>query len=146
MNEELQSTNDELHATNEALRVQADELDNVNAFMESILESIGGAITVVDRDLRIQVWNGMSEELWGLRADEVIGTNVLSLDIGLPVERLAGPLRSSLNGAKSFQTLLLDAHNRRGQPFRCRVRCGALQRTNGSVLGAILMMEEVAGD
>jgi two-component system CheB/CheR fusion protein len=145
MNEELQSTNDELHGTNDTLRVQAGELDNVNAFMESILESLGGAIVVVDRELRVQVWNGVSEDLWGLRTDEVVGSNLLSLDIGLPLERLAAPLRRCLNGTEARQVLTLDAHNRRGQEFRCRVRCSALERDGSAVLGAILLLDDADG-
>ena len=30
-------------------------------------------MVVVDRDMRVVVWNRGSEELWGLRADETVG-------------------------------------------------------------------------
>ena len=30
-------------------------------------------MVVLDRDLQVQIWNRQSEDLWGLRADEVRG-------------------------------------------------------------------------
>lgn len=142
MNEELQSTNDEFQVTNEALRWQAGELDEVNAFLESILESFGGGIVVVDRDLRVQVWNAASEYLWGVRPEDAIGAHMLSFDIGLPVERLASPVHACLAGTLKAHDLVLAAHNRKGQEFRCHVRCRALTRASGEALGVLLMMEE----
>ncbi len=43
MNEELQSTNEELQTTNTEVRQRSDELNNVNAFLESILTSLAAA-------------------------------------------------------------------------------------------------------
>ena len=98
MNEELQSTNEELETVNEELRERSDELNQVNTFLESILGSLRGGVVVVDRDLLVQVWNHKAEDLWGLRADEVRGKNLLNLDIGLPVERLKPAIRACLSG------------------------------------------------
>ena len=107
MNEELQSTNEELssinmelQAINDELRLRTEELNEVNAFMESILASMRGGVVVVDRELKVQVWNARAEDLWGLRPDEAEHRHLLSLDIGLPdrtgdrayLERLEGGL------------------------------------------------------
>ena len=54
---------------------------------------MGVGVVVLDRSLSIQVWNAHSSELWGLRADEAEGRNLLALELGLPVEELRGPLR-----------------------------------------------------
>src|SRR5688572_30227523 len=56
MNEELQSANDEMQTTNEELRDRSIEINNLNAFMESILGSLEAAVVVLDRDLVVQVW------------------------------------------------------------------------------------------
>ena len=98
MNEELQSTNEELQTINDELRQRSDELNTVNAFLESILTSLRGGVVVVDQELKVLVWNDKADELWGLRADEAVGRNLLGLDIGLPVERLKQPMRDCLNG------------------------------------------------
>ncbi len=88
MNEELQSTNEELETVNDELRRRSEEFKRVNAFLEAILGSLRGGVVVVDPDFLIRVWNPQAENLWGLRSDEVRGSNLLNLDIGLPVVRL----------------------------------------------------------
>ena len=45
---------------------------------------------MIDRDLRIRMWNRRAEDLWGLRAHEVIGQHFLNLDHGLPFEQRTG--------------------------------------------------------
>ena len=115
MNEELQSTNEELETINEELRQRSGELDRVNAFLESILLSLGVAVAVLDREQRIQIWNEQAEDLWGLRSDEVSGQHLLSLDIGLPVEKLRRPIRNALAGNTEGNEVVLDATNRRGR-------------------------------
>jgi len=143
MNEELQSTNEELQTINEELRQRSDELNNVNAFLESILTSLRGGVTVVDADLKVLVWNENADDLWGLRADEVVGHHLLNLDIGLPVERLKQPLRECLAGQRQFTEMQLDATNRRGKTIRCRVTCSPLLGPNHMIRGAIVMMEDL---
>ena len=85
MNEELQSTNEELETINDELRERTDELNQVNAFLEAILTSLGSASPCWTPHQRVQVWNPRAEDLWGLRADEAFDKHFLSLDIGLPV-------------------------------------------------------------
>src|SRR5581483_339361 len=75
--EELQSTNEELQAINDELRMRTGELDEVNDFLESMLVSQRGGLVIVDRDLRVSVWNDASAELWGLRRDETPGQHFL---------------------------------------------------------------------
>src|SRR5581483_7400209 len=88
MNEELQSTNEELETINDELRQRTDELNDVNSYLESILTSLQTGVIVVNRDMRIQVWNQQATELWGLRSEEVEGEHLMNLDIGLPVDQL----------------------------------------------------------
>ena len=73
MNEELQSTNDELHTINDTLRERSVELDDARTFLDSLLNSVHFGLVVVDREMRVVVWNRGCEELWGLRADETTG-------------------------------------------------------------------------
>jgi two-component system, chemotaxis family, CheB/CheR fusion protein len=142
MNEELQSTNEELETINDELRQRTGELDRVNAFLESILLSLGVAVAVLDREQRIQVWNEEAEDLWGLRGDEVAGQHLLSLDIGLPVEKLRRPLRNALAGNAEGNELVLDATNRRGRAIRCKVTCLPLIVASKEVQGVIVLMEK----
>jgi two-component system, chemotaxis family, CheB/CheR fusion protein len=150
MNEELQSTNEELETINDELRERTSELNQVNEFLEAILTSLGIGVAVVDRQQRVQVWNHRAEDLWGLRQDEAVEHHLLSLDIGLPIEQLAGPLRAVLGGASDRENTVVEAVNRRGRAIGCATTILPLVAASGdgeAIRGAILLMEDgpVAG-
>lgn len=142
MNEELQSTNEELQTINDELRVRTDELNRINAFVESILTSLHAGVIVMDRDLRVTVWNRKSEDLWGLRPDEVQGQNFLNLDIGLPVDQLKKPIRACLQEKSERQALVVQARNRRGKDICCKVMISPLLDSDREVQGIISLIEE----
>lgn len=144
MNEELQSSNEELQTLNEELHRRTEELNTVNAFLSSILTSLRGGVVVIDRDLRILIWNVKAEDLWGLRSDEVQGQHFLNLDIGLSVDSILPPIRSCLAGVKYEPTdMILNAINRRGKTIQCRVICAPLIDLQQTIQGVILLMEEL---
>jgi two-component system, chemotaxis family, CheB/CheR fusion protein len=136
-NEELQSTNEELETMNEELRIRSAELDEVNSYLSTVLASVPVAVIVLDADLRVRTWNRISEDLWGLRSDEVAGQAFFGLDLGLPTGPLREPVRDCLDGSGEAR-LSLDAVNRRGQAITCAVTCTALT-TAGD--GVVLLME-----
>jgi two-component system CheB/CheR fusion protein len=142
MNEELQSTNDELEAMNEAQAERASELDRANLFLEGILGSLGLGVVVLDRDQRIQLWNSSAADFWGLRDHEVVGQHFLSLDIGLPVEKLKEAIREALSDDPREGTVTLQAVNRRGRKFDAHIRALPLKDDGGAPYGALLLMSE----
>jgi two-component system CheB/CheR fusion protein len=139
-NEELQSTNDELHGLNEQLELRGGDLDRANLHLQGILTGLHLGIVVLDRQLTVQLWNDWADDLWGLRATEAVGRSFLNLDIGLPVERLARPIRRCLD-AREGQTVQIAARNRRGHEISCRVVVNPLA-LDDDVAGVILVMEE----
>jgi two-component system CheB/CheR fusion protein len=142
MNEELQSANEELQTINDELRSRSTDLNSAHAFLESVFTSLRSGVVVVDRDLRVQVWNHRAEDLWGVRADEAQRANFLGLDIGLPVNDLRPSLREILSGSKEHAEVVLPATSRRGRPLECRVIMAPLRGSNDGVDGVILLMEE----
>jgi two-component system CheB/CheR fusion protein len=140
MNEELQSANEELETTNSALRDRSTEVSELNQFLQSILGSMESAVIVLGTDMDVRAWNSRAEDLWGLRAEEVLGQHFLNLDIGFPVERLRAPIRSCLGGKAEREQVTAHAVNRRGRPVTCTVNisCMAGEGPNG---GVILIMD-----
>ena len=128
---------------NDELRNRGLALNSANSFLESVFASLRTAVIVVDRDLRITVWNDRSTELWGMRPDEVLGSDLLSLDIGLPVSELRSTVRDVVNGKGGHVEVALDATSRRGKPVRCRVSVSPLQHADRSSAGAILLTDEL---
>ena len=144
MNEELQSSNEELETMNEELRHRTEEVNDVNAFLETILTTIGVAVAVLDRNQRVQIWNGQARELWGLTAADAEDEHLMSLDFGLPVDKLRQQIREVLAGRSQREETVVEATNRRGKMFQCRVTFLPLRDGgDGNVSGAIMMMEDV---
>jgi two-component system CheB/CheR fusion protein len=139
MNEELQSTNDELEVMNTEATTRALELERLRLFFEGILGSLKVGVAVIDRSHKVQIWNQMSEELWGLRSAEVEGMDFMALDIGLPVQELEDAIARSFGGSTRQLDVRLDAINRRGQTFECLVRVTPLQRINGETYASMIL-------
>ena len=140
MNEELQSVNEEIETSNDELRVRGREVNQVNAFLETVLKNLGTGVAVVDAEQRIQIWNDQAEDLWGLRTLEAEGAHLMSLEIGLPLDQLKAPIRTLLSGDVNGNPVVeLDAVNRLGKTVKCRVTLMPLQ-IDGSV-GVVLLME-----
>jgi len=147
MNEELSSTNEEFQSINDELRDRTAEFNSVNAYMESVLKSVEMSVIVVDVNLNVQVWNGLSFEMWGLRPEEVEGKSILTLDIGFPVEVLSGPIRLALSENRPTDSVEVAALSRRGHPMQCRARITPLVGQTATTDGAIILIEEVrSGD
>lgn len=144
MNEELHSTNEEIEASNEELHRRTDELNDTGAFLESILTGLRVGVVVLDKGFSVVNWNYASEDLWGLRSDEVRSQSFFNLDIGLPVDQLGALIRSTLSGDGSAPSAItVDARNRRGKAIRCRVTASPRRGSAGERRGVILMMEDL---
>jgi len=143
MNEELQSTNEELQTINDELRLRSDELNQVNGFLESIFTSLRAGVAVLDRELRVLVWNSRAEDLWGVRRDEAERAYFFNLDVGLPVGQLMQPIRASLAGDLTDHEVMLRATNRRGRAIVCQTRVLPLVApSGGEPRGVIVLMDE----
>jgi two-component system CheB/CheR fusion protein len=145
-NEELQSTNDELQYVNDEAQRRGDELTQLNSSFRAIMGSLEQAVVVLDQQLVVQVWNGRSEDFWGLRSDEVVGKSFLGLDIGLDIDQLWAPVRGCLDGVSDEVAVALPARNRRGRAFMCRVRCLPFRLDGASPEGVVVVMDEQPGD
>jgi two-component system, chemotaxis family, CheB/CheR fusion protein len=109
--------------------------------MGSILASLSAGVVVVDRDLLVRVWNDTAQDMWGLRATEVIGTNLLALDSGLPVDAILAMVRDVAAGRSPAGEVATSARNRLGRAILCRMTVTPL-RMDGDVAGAVLVMED----
>jgi two-component system, chemotaxis family, CheB/CheR fusion protein len=145
MNEEMQATNEELQTINDELGQRTIELNQLNAFLESIWAGLEGAVTVLDPDLRVLVWNPGAEDLWGVRQDEVQGQHFLNLDIGLPIDQVRPALRAAMGGENGTQSAVIQATNRRGRTVVCRVTCSPLLDSDKTLRGVIMVVVDEPG-
>jgi two-component system CheB/CheR fusion protein len=140
--EELQSTNEELQTVNQELHERTAELGDTNSFMSSILGSVRVGVVVLDENLRVQVWSPRAQDLWGLRADEVVVQSLMSLEIGLPLDPVRELIRRTLPREHGHEVIEVDAANRRGRGIQVRITCSRLQPEGGN--GVILLMEDLS--
>jgi len=89
-NEELQSTNEKLTTVNEELLVKSEALNETNASLESIIESVADPILVTDREGRLRRFNAAASSLLQVgRGDIGNLVDTLKRRRGLPdLERL----------------------------------------------------------
>lgn len=144
MKAELQFDSDELESLGDELRARTAELVAADDLLESMLVGRRNGLVVIDRGLRISVWNDRSAELWGLRPQDASNRHFLNLDVGLPVEELRDPIMAVLAGYSDGERADLDAVSRRGRDFRCRVSVVPLSGRDGQIRGAIIVTEELS--
>ena len=94
INEELKSTNEELEATSQEQISRIAELSKLNQHYEKALSSIDLGIIVADTDLLVRAWNGAAAHMFGKSEDEVKGKHLVTLDIGLSPDQLAGIIKT----------------------------------------------------
>jgi two-component system CheB/CheR fusion protein len=80
--EELQAANTELGALNAELEGRTAELHRLDAYHRSLVNSFEHGIVVLDSDGVVSTWNEVAEQMWGLRADQVVGRPFFALPIG----------------------------------------------------------------
>lgn len=141
MNEELQSANDELHTSRTALRERSGQLDDARGFLDALITAVPQGLVVVDREMRVVMWNRACEDLWGLRSDETIGTKLTALDFGLPMQNVLRMVGNAFVDKAGSGESVVDAVDRRGRPARVRVICTSLPDPNGGIGGSLLLIE-----
>jgi two-component system, chemotaxis family, CheB/CheR fusion protein len=142
LNEELESTNSELNHINDDLQERSRVIDRLNTLLLAITGNIELGATVLDKTMRVQVWNERAADLWGVRSDEVLGKSFYDLDIGLPSERLRGLISAGASGQPEHDELIVEATTRRGRRIRCRVMAHTLG-DGDAVTGVVLVMQEL---
>ncbi len=146
LNEEARSSNEEMESVNEELRIQAEQATSYRLYLEAVLRSMNGGIVVLDGKLDIQSWNRWSENAWGLRADEVVGTGFEALDIGLPVHLLRESIEAVRSGREAQAGQTLEAVDRRGRRILCEITVSALMDEGQRNRGLVLLFQDVTGE
>jgi two-component system CheB/CheR fusion protein len=143
INEEARSSNEEMQSANEELRIQAQQAVNYKVHLESVLRSMNVGVVVIDDNHLIQGWNRWSENTWGLRAEEVIGTSFDALEIGLPIHLLRDSLRAVQQGESESAAQVLEGVDRRGRQIVCSIRVSPLASDERADCGAVIAFEDI---
>jgi two-component system CheB/CheR fusion protein len=145
INEESNSSNEEMESVNEELRIQAQEATTYRDYLESVLRSLNVGVMVLDDRFRLASWNRWNENVWGLRSEEVVGTEFASLSIGVPLQLLREGLSAVQIGEKSVHEQVLEGIDRRGRKIIVQVRAVRLS-SERSASGLVLAFEDLTED
>jgi two-component system CheB/CheR fusion protein len=144
LNEEARSSNEEMESVNEELRIQAEQASSYRLHLESVLRAMNGGIIVLDQKHAIQSWNRWSENIWGVRGEEVMGTSLEALDIGLPVHELRDSIAAVQSGRQEQADKVLEGVDRRGRRILCRIRVSGLLDERGESHGLVLVFQDIS--
>jgi two-component system CheB/CheR fusion protein len=107
---------------------------------------MAGGIVVLDEAHMIRSWNRWSENTWGVRAEEAMGTKFEALDIGLPVRKLRDAISDVELGRSEHVDKMLEGVDRRGRQILCRIRVSALTDDEGASHGLVLIFQDITDE
>ena len=150
-NEELQSTNEELETTVEELQAanselgmlnaqfdaRSSELRRLDAYHRGLLNSMEQSIFVTDRSLLVTSWNQAAERLWGLRAEQVIGRELMLLPLADVVRMLRPALDTALKQETTAEVHDVPYTLPGGEVRKATVRVTPLRDALGGVTGLV---------
>lgn len=140
--EELRSARKELRNAREELRERKHQLADSRAFLQALLSSARNGVAIVDLELRVVAWNEASEALWGVPSSAAVDRRLEELDIAIPLNDVASPLREVAEGKRRRWETRLEARNRHGRAIRVGVRCVPFVDESGEPRGAVILAEE----
>jgi two-component system CheB/CheR fusion protein len=169
-NEELQSSNEELETTNEELRSSNEQLEMTNLELKTasdaverlnetlldanlalrrfsslhhqVMDNLPSAVVVLNSHLLVEEWNEAATDLWGLDEAAVVGEPFFGLDFGLPLGTLQEPVRSCRSAGAVASTVEVEATDRSGRRFICRVQVMPISGREPET-AAMLIMDRV---
>jgi two-component system CheB/CheR fusion protein len=157
-NEELSSSNEQFHAANEELRSTTVAVERLNTTLvdanvalrrfsslhRQVMDHFPSAVVVLNSQLLVEEWNVAATELWGLEEATVVGEPFFGLDFGLPLPSLQEPVRACRSAGAAPSSVEVQATDREGRPFVCRVRVMPIAGEEPET-SAMLVMDRVGG-
>ena len=133
--EELQSTNEELNTLNEELTNRNRELTRSHNDLNNLFSNIDVAIIVLDNNLKIRLFNPISEKLFNLIPADV-GRSISDIRLKLDISDLEGKLNDTL---ENFVLKKEEVQGEKGRWFEMRMRpyLTAEKKIDGLVLSFV---------
>ena len=157
-NEELKTTNEELQSTNEELETTVEELQAANAelaalnseledcgaelarldsYHRAVADGMDAAIIVLDRAGVVRTWSQAAERMWGLRSDQVLGRELLTLPLGELVRVARPALQRVVASGLAEPPLTVSYPDADGGQHPASLRITAVHDGNGAVVGGV---------
>jgi PAS domain S-box-containing protein len=129
------------------LREQSEEAQRTRRFFENIVQDAGEAIISLDRDGVIRTWNRSAEQIYGYKAEEIIGQKS---HIVVPPDLVAAGEPERLTEDLANKGFIRDYETKRvrkdGTIIRVRITRSALRDDDGSIIGSSAIVRDVTAE
>ena len=128
----------------ERLRSQSEEARRMRLFFENIVQDAGEAIISLDNEGVVRSWNRSAEQIYGYRAEEIIGGTV---DVLVPPDLLAAGEVDRLARAVEKDGYLRNYETRRvrkdGSIINVRITRSVLRDAEGRIIGSSAIVSDI---
>jgi two-component system CheB/CheR fusion protein len=139
--EELEATSEELEALNEELYRRGGEAHHANALMHEVLGRLPMGVAVLDRDLRVLVWNAKMGAIWNKEASDIERRSLHELDVAWPGGQIAAAAAACHSNGEA-SVLAVDGTRPTGE--RVARMLTVLPLRQGPAEGVVILVEEVS--
>lgn len=149
--EELEEERDSLLEKMESLRRDMDlerrEAENVRRVQEVLVD--GGlpcAVVTANADLEIFTWNPAAEELWGKKAEVMLGQELSAAALPTLDVSVVESAREALRKSGRVELPRTSFRDGRGRRRHVQGRCDAIPGPDGQAIGVVLCLEDVTDE
>ncbi|UCF30599.1 MAG: HAMP domain-containing protein [bacterium] len=142
MTEQLQSGRSDLEAAHEDLRVAYAINEERRAYIETVLQNIGAGVVTIDMAGRITTFNNAVENIFSIRAEEVLGKRydrLLRPEHGRILERILNELEKGRRKNVRREVPLVF----RGAAMVLSLNVSALEDPEGETIGFVIVLEDM---
>ena len=143
--EELQAANTELAALNSELESRTGDLNRLDTFHRSLINSFELGLAVLSRDGIVVTWNKVAEGMWGLRAEQALHRPFTALPIGDVVERAHATFQRVLSTGETSEVVDVPYAMSGGRPRLGTLRMVPLRDGTSDVTGVLAIMRAPDG-
>lgn len=123
-------------------RKQADaELRATNARLSAILQASPSGIIVLDMDRVVQLWNPSAEQIFGYKAEEVLGKHVPDLQVPGDLDYV--PLHERIFAGERLNTVETQRKHRSGRAIDVSVSTAPLFDSDGQLTGVVALVRDI---
>lgn len=141
-NEELQATNEELTTVNEELNQKSAELESAWQALDNVRNSLADALVVVDRGLRVMLWNPAAEDVFHW-SDDPTGSDVTGLPRAVNLPHFRRDLQRVLASGEAVEREVRGRQRRSREARIWRLRLLPYLDARQSIEGVIVALSEV---
>ncbi|MEZ4587711.1 MAG: response regulator [Gemmatimonadales bacterium] len=124
------------------LRLAQNELKKTQSLLGGVFDASPLPMVAVDQEFQVQLWSKAAETVFGIGAEEAIGTSLI--DWGLAPRNEAGAVLSAAKRGRSFTGIDLIFARRDGRSVDLRLSVAPLNGTANGAAGLVLVYEDTS--